>query len=96
MLSTVVNLPTNGHAFNDQELKASQQRIAFNTLMQRDRAKNAVECADPKYVMIRDRQSVMRWVLGLNDDVATFLIYYLIPPVTTHATDNGPSAEVTR
>ena len=61
-------------------LEVCDDGLAGDALVARNGAEDCVERAKPERVVIRDRDPMMHWLRGLEDDVAAGLMCSLVLP----------------
>ena len=65
-------------------------------LVASDGTEDSVERADSKSLVVRDRDSLVRGLVCLQNPVAADLVYLVITPVPAQRVDQGFSAEISR
>ena len=61
-----------------------------------DQTQDAIESANSQWIMIWHGYALMRWGIGLENDMATFLIDHLVPPVPAKHFDQAAPVQIAR
>src|SRR5450759_1058702 len=73
-----------------------QQLLPFRAFVDAHGAHDAVQRADAQWIVVWNRKPLMRWRVGLQNDVAAFLMHHAILPVAAQDSDQLRAAQIAR
>jgi hypothetical protein len=77
-------------------MQSVEQLLAFHAFVGTHRADDAIERADTQRIMIGHREPLMRRRVGLQNDVAAFLVHDAVTPIAAEGFDQLRTTQVAR